>query len=66
MCAVCGAAAAAPGVRPCVAVRQCDGSDSDARALMDFDRRMSAELLGDADEDRLTLSFLQQVRRMCA
>lgn len=43
-------------------VRDCNGSDSDARALVEFDGRMSAELLGNKSEDRLSLSFLQQVR----
>ncbi len=43
-------------------VRACNGSDSDLRALVEFDGRMSAELLGNQSEDRLSLSFLQQVR----
>jgi hypothetical protein len=42
-------------------VRDCNGSDSDLRALVEFDGRMSAELLGNQNEDRLSLSFLQQV-----
>ena len=52
---------AAPALCRRVIVRECDGSDADARALEHFDRCMSAELLGDEDEERLALPFLQQV-----
>ncbi len=48
--------------RDVLRLRECDG-DSDARVLSDFDGRMSLELLGNEDEDRLSLPFLQQVRR---
>ncbi len=61
---------AAAGVAPCsvlepglhFVIRECNGSDSDALSLVEFDGRMSAELLGNENEDRLSLSFLQQVR----
>jgi hypothetical protein len=54
---------AAQGLRPHILhVRECDGG-SDARVLLEFDGRMSLELLGNEDEDRLSLPFLQQVRR---
>jgi hypothetical protein len=46
-----------------VIVRDCDGSGSDASALVEFDRRMSAELLGNDNEERLSETFLQQVQQ---
>jgi hypothetical protein len=53
---------AARALRPHVLhLRECDGG-SDARVLLEFDGRMSLELLGNEDEDRLSLLFLQQVR----
>jgi hypothetical protein len=56
------AQALSPPSGRCVVVRRCDGV-SDALSLVDFDRRMSVELLGQEDEERLSETFLQQVRR---
>ena len=59
------AQALSPPSGRCVVVRRCDGV-SDALSLVDFDRRMSVELLGQEDEERLSETFLQQVwRRLC-
>ncbi len=57
----CAVSEAVPALCRRFIVRECDGSDADARALEHFDRCMSAELLGDEDEERLALPFLQQV-----